>query len=733
MRRENYKSDLRVAVQLTLGGENIPVPDHDFMLRFTSVGSYMTRKYDCKRVGDVWTNCYERDGQIICCLDRHKFMPGQLNVEYYDYAPASDFPDGNYLKVVPRALDIELITGAGDDAEEIDATIAVDLTGVIADARLATTAANNAAANANAAAQNANNAAANANESADNADDAASRVQSVITTAEEVITESKTETTRAHSAAVEAEQAAATANDAAQNAERTAQGAREAANATTAVIERANTAITQARTATTNAHEAAERVEDVLADFNTDNYYTKPEINQKFSEIISGKSWIIVGELPLRGDSKYIYLVSNGSVGNNTYDEYVWLAFAGKYEKIGSTSVNLNDYYTKSQADSKFPTFSAVEGFAERKVLRVTIYDNQTASMNAVDITNALDGEVQCIAWDSRYECILVLRAIETKNNEHYAQFVGVAPEPKSATIQEVEAAHYIVANVYDDASVAYKFDKVLIDSSTLANALGVKQDVIVDLASIRRGAELGATALQSFTESDPTVPAWAKTPNKPSYSYGEITETPSLAAVATSGSYNDLSNKPTIPDVSGKQDKRKAVYVCDIEIFSSGELFTSEDLADELDNLYADWRNDILLVAAYDSITANIIERTISNVTLSNGGYEALVSSGFDLETQDKGGLNLIVSASPVLGADTYNLLGTTDSPVPTLPASYDNADEFECSFTCATDACVLTLPNGVKMADGFDFESDRKAGAKVQVSIQDGMAGYLMVSPTT
>lgn len=29
-----------------------------------------------------------------------------------------------------------------------------------------------------------------------------------------------------------------------------------------------------------------------------------------------------------------------------------------------------------------------------------------------------------------------------------------------------------------------------------------------------------------------------------------------SLAAVATSGSYNDLSDSPTIPDVSGKLDK---------------------------------------------------------------------------------------------------------------------------------------------------------------------------------
>ena len=50
------------------------------------------------------------------------------------------------------------------------------------------------------------------------------------------------------------------------------------------------------------------------------------------------------------------------------------------------------------------------------------------------------------------------------------------------------------------------------------------KQDVISDLATIRSGAEKGASAVQ------------------PS----------SLATVATSGSYNDLSNKPMIPSIDG-------------------------------------------------------------------------------------------------------------------------------------------------------------------------------------
>lgn len=53
---------------------------------------------------------------------------------------------------------------------------------------------------------------------------------------------------------------------------------------------------------------------------------------------------------------------------------------------------------------------------------------------------------------------------------------------------------------------------------------------------------------ITGYTESDPTVPAWAKSANKPSYSYNEITNKPTLF----SGNYNDLTNKPTIPSVAG-------------------------------------------------------------------------------------------------------------------------------------------------------------------------------------
>lgn len=83
-------------------------------------------------------------------------------------------------------------------------------------------------------------------------------------------------------------------------------------------------------------------------------------------------------------------------------------------------------------------------------------------------------------------------------------------------------------------------------------------------------------SALQSYTETDPTVPAWAKATTKPTYTASEVGAVPTTRTingkalsgnitlgaadvnalpsdtVLFSGNYNDLTNKPTIPSIDG-------------------------------------------------------------------------------------------------------------------------------------------------------------------------------------
>lgn len=140
------------------------------------------------------------------------------------------------------------------------------------------------------------------------------------------------------------------------------------------------------------------------------------------------------------------------------------------------------------------------------------------------------------------------------------------------------------------------------------------------------------------------------------------------LAAVATSGSYNDLTNKPTIP--------------------------------------------------------------TATSQLTNDSGYTT--TSTVDAALATKQDIRTLVTTGSALTTDTYVDLGTTDTIAPTLPASPSRADEFVFTFTCVSASPNITLPQGVALADGFDW-SEADAGVQFQVSIQDNIAAYLTITPNT
>lgn len=94
------------------------------------------------------------------------------------------------------------------------------------------------------------------------------------------------------------------------------------------------------------------------------NYYLKSEVYNKteidgFIELLKGLgiSFKTVNELPETGENKHIYLVpAKNSADKNFYTEWIWVN--GAWEYIGSTDINLSDYYTKTQTDEKLSKYA---------------------------------------------------------------------------------------------------------------------------------------------------------------------------------------------------------------------------------------------------------------------------------------------------------------------------------------------------------------------------------------
>lgn len=62
----------------------------------------------------------------------------------------------------------------------------------------------------------------------------------------------------------------------------------------------------------------------------------------------------VVLVLPDTGVKGTIYLVPKTGSGNDVHNEYIWNETSGKFELIGSTSVDLSDYYTKNEANERY-------------------------------------------------------------------------------------------------------------------------------------------------------------------------------------------------------------------------------------------------------------------------------------------------------------------------------------------------------------------------------------------
>ena len=68
----------------------------------------------------------------------------------------------------------------------------------------------------------------------------------------------------------------------------------------------------------------------------------------------------IVTKLPATGEKMTLYLVPKEGTGSDVHNEYIWIEQTSRFEFLGSTAVDLTDYYTKTEIDSKIGDIESI-------------------------------------------------------------------------------------------------------------------------------------------------------------------------------------------------------------------------------------------------------------------------------------------------------------------------------------------------------------------------------------
>jgi len=285
----------------------------------------------------------------------------------------------------------------------------------------------------------------------------------------------------------------------------------------------------------------------------------------------------IVDELPETGDPSTIYLIENGDTG--TYTEYLWLAQEQTYEELGSVAdVDLGNYYNKSQVD-------------------------------------------QLLALKANISSLATVATSGSYNDLSDKPVIPTVPTNVSAFNNDAGylTEHQSLDNYYNKTQT----DNLLAGKAN-TSALAGKQDTLVsgtNIKTINNQSLLGSGNItiegggggdmsNYYTKTETNTLLNAKADSN------------SLATVATSGNYNDLSNKPTIPTVP----TNVSAFVND-----AGYLTQHQSLADVFGkvnydsstkriNFYGKDDTSMTNVLGYVDASSFVVDGMVEDVRIENG-----------------------------------------------------------------------------------------------------------------
>lgn len=226
----------------------------------------------------------------------------------------------------------------------------------------------------------------------------------------------------------------------------------------------------------------------------------------------------VVSTLPGTGTKGKIYLVSNGGSGNNSYDEYIWVNNA--YEKIGTTAVDLSGYQAKITSSNKLAA-SLVSGLA----------------------TVATSGSYNDLSNKPTIPTVPTNVSAFTNDANYITQNIKVINGTSGLNLTTVNEylANYDDVIIIDD-NRAYRYF-----GSNSSGGMLTFSCVNTNYVYILNIQSSGTSKTSHILPSKANMYSKTDTNN---YVTGSVIKAAldTLATVASSGSYNDLSDTPTIP-----------------------------------------------------------------------------------------------------------------------------------------------------------------------------------------
>lgn len=323
--------------------------------------------------------------------------------------------------------------------------------------------------------------------------------------------------------------------------------------------------------------------------------------------------------------NKVISNALNSKIGTNDIDSILTTKI-GEQNLINSSYLSSN-YYNKNHIDTNFATKQEISSIVQAEVDPI-FTESPASQITTQDITN----------WNS-----VPAWAKNSTKPTYTAQEVGALPAnytpPVTSVNNQTGAVSLSIPTTQDIQAAITVNPYTIADSTPIATINGV------EISAPTAGASTITTVQSDWNVTDTTSGAY-------------IANKPNLAAVATSGSYNDLSNKPIIPTDTS-------------DLTNNGGFLTAQDISGKA--------NTIDLAAVATSGSYNDLSNTPTIPTTTS---DLTNDSGFLTAHQDISGKANVADLATVATSGSYNDL----SNKPTIPAAVSVTNTLSSGTRVAT-----------------------------------------------